>query len=106
MQLPDFLTQDPDGTIRLSGHRIGLHHLARFYAEGYSPEMLLEQFPTLSLPLIHRTIALYLENRLEVDAFITASDQQIAQQRTQAPAGPTLDELRRRFEAKRRAEAL
>ena len=82
MQLPEFLTEWPHGEIMLTGHRIGLYHLVHFYNEGYSPEMLAEQFPTLSLALIHKTIGYYLENKADVDAYVakirTALDQQRA----------------------------
>ena len=46
------------GEIRLVGHRVGLFHLVRRYREGYSPEMLVCQYPTLPLALVHKVIAL------------------------------------------------
>ena len=52
MNLPDFLTMDPDGFIRFVGHRIGLHQCLYYYNAGYSPEMLVCQYPTLPLALI------------------------------------------------------
>jgi uncharacterized protein (DUF433 family) len=67
VQLPDFLTEDADGFTHLRGHRIGLLHVVQCYNEGYSPEMLAEEFPTLSLALIHKTIAFYLENQAEAE---------------------------------------
>jgi hypothetical protein len=73
--------------------------VVHFYNEGYSPEMLLGQFPTLPLPLIYHTIAFYLENQSEVDSYIARSDEAIAQQREAARKGPDLAELRRRMEA-------
>ena len=105
MTLPDFLKDDGYGYIHLTGHRIGLHHVIRHYREGYSPEMLWEQFPTLSLALIHKTIAFYLENREEVDDYIAKEEAEFDRQAAAAPKGPSLAELRRRLEAKRRAEA-
>ena len=57
MNLPEFLTPHSHGEIRLAGHRIGLEHVVALYREGYSPEMLHEQYPTLSLALIHKVIA-------------------------------------------------
>ena len=81
MTLPDFLVDHPDGEIRLTEHRIGLFHIVRYYNEGYSPEMLIEQFPTLSLALIHKVIAFYLENRAEVDAYVANYEAELEQQR-------------------------
>lgn len=99
MNLPDFLAEDNEGFIHLFDHRIGLHHVARLYNEGYSPEMLLGQFPTLPLALIHKAIAFYLENQPDVDAYIMRHDRDIQNQIAAAPKGPGLVELRQRMKA-------
>ena len=39
MTLPDFLTQDPDGEIHMTGHRIGLYTVMRHYKEGCSADL-------------------------------------------------------------------
>lgn len=104
MNLPDFLTQDEYGAIRLTDHRIELAHLIHYYNEGYSPEMLLCEFPTLSLPLIHKTIAFYLENQAEADAYAAHWQAEIDRQRAAAKQGPGMAELRQRLEVMRRAE--
>jgi uncharacterized protein (DUF433 family) len=101
MDLPDFLVQDPDGFLRLGGHRIGVAHVVHFYNDGYSPEMLAEQFPSLSLALIHKTIAFYLENQANLDAAIAQSQEEIERQASAAPRGPSLTELRRRLAGRR-----
>ena len=72
MNLPEFLTRDQSGYISFTGHRIGLHHVLGLYKEGYSPEMLREEYPTLPLALIHKVIAFYLENQAEADAYVAA----------------------------------
>lgn len=104
MQLPDFLTQDPDGFIRLSEHRIGLQHLVFYYNEGYSPEMLAEHYPTLSLAHIHKVIAFYLENKNDADAYIAHCQAENDAFRAAAPRGPDRSELRRRMKAKRKRD--
>jgi uncharacterized protein (DUF433 family) len=104
MHLPDFLTQDTLGSIRLTGHRIGLMHLVHYYNEGYSPEMILCDYPTLSLALIYKIIAFYLENKQELDAYIARCQEEIEQQRATAPRGPSLADLRQRLEAEHRAK--
>jgi uncharacterized protein (DUF433 family) len=73
MQLPDFLSQAPDGEIRLTGHRIGLSHLVDHYNEGESAEMLACRYPTIPLALVHKVLAFYLENQADVDAYVAAS---------------------------------
>ena len=81
LTLPDFLQLDELGGIRLSGHRIGLHHFLYHYNQGYTAEMLLGQFPTLSLALIHKTIGYYLENQQDVDVHLAAESELLEQQR-------------------------
>ena len=67
MVLPDYLYSDDDGEIRLRGHRIRLIDVSARYDEGHSPEaILLDHYPTLSLPLVYKTIAFYLENKAQV----------------------------------------
>src|SRR5262249_28037017 len=102
MNLPDFLTQEPDGFIHITGHRIGLTNIVHYYNEGFSAEMLLCEFPTLSLVLIHKTIAFYLENRDEVDAHAAQGQEEIERQRATGKHAPSMAELRRRLEAMQR----
>ena len=66
--------------------------------------MLLGQFPTLPLALIHKTLAYYLENQAAVDDYIRTVETKIEQQRA---SGSTLnvDELRKRFIQLQTAEA-
>lgn len=105
MVLPDFLKSDEMGFISIVGHRIGLHHVVRCYREGYSPEMLWEEFPTLSLAVIYKVIGFYLENIAEVDAYVAEHDVEMDRLIAANPGRITLVELRRRLEARRRAEA-
>jgi len=103
MNLPDFLTEWTHGEIMLKGHRIALHHVVPYYNEGHSAEMLLSQFPTLSLALIHKVIAFYLENQMDVDAYVAAQKAEIERLAATLPDGPGTVELRRRLAAMRPA---
>lgn len=60
MNIPDFLDADADGFVHVTGRRVGLQHLVQYYNEGYSPETLAAEYPTLSLASIHKVIAYYL----------------------------------------------
>jgi uncharacterized protein (DUF433 family) len=97
MTLPDYLESDDGGFIHLTGHRIGLHNVARMYADGSSPEMIAAHYPTLPLPLIHRVIAFYLENQAEVDAYVLEHAQEIERQISVGPKTPSVAELRHRL---------
>jgi uncharacterized protein (DUF433 family) len=104
MTLPDFLTQLPDGEISLTGHRIGLYHIVHYYREGFSPEMLACQYPTVPLATIHKVIAYYLEHQAEVDAYVAACREQLDQQRLAQPSHPDMATLRKRLDARRHVE--
>src|SRR5262245_13564676 len=103
MNLPDFLVEVPYGAIRLAGHRIDLIHVIEPYNEGYSAEMLAFEYPTLSLSLIYKVLAFYLENRDEVDAYVARCRAELDRQEAQAPR-VDLEELKRRRLAQRQAE--
>ena len=104
MTMPDFLTQAPDGEIRVTGHRIGLFHLTRHYNEGYSPEMLACQYPTMPLALVHKVIGWYLENQTEADQYVAACTAELTRQRDANPRRLDVAALRQRLERLRRAE--
>lgn len=97
MNLPDFLKSDEAGDIRLVGHRIGLYHVVHYYNEGYSAEMLACQYPSLPLALIHKVIAFYLENRIEVEAYVEAYLDELQQQRAANPNRVNVAALEERF---------
>ena len=94
--LPDILQRDEFGGIRLTGHRIALYHFIWYYNQGYSAEMLLGQFPTLPLSLIHKTIAYYLDHQQEIDMYLTTVQDKIDHQRASGTK-LNVDELRARF---------
>lgn len=105
-QLPfsDFLTKSADGEILLTGHRIGLFHVVYYYNEGYSPEMLVCQYPTLPLSLIHKVIAFYLENRSDIDEYMTGCQNELIRQRDGSERRLDFVTLRQRLESKHKAE--
>jgi uncharacterized protein (DUF433 family) len=84
VMLPDFLVRDGDGLINVTGHRVGLVNLVHYYNEGFSAEMLADEYPTLPLSLVHKVIAFYLENRVEVDSYIAGC--QVESERLRASA--------------------
>ena len=96
--LPDFLVSTADGDIVLRGHRIGLYHVVQRYNDGYSPEMLVCQYPTLTLSLVHRVIAFYLDRRADVDAYVADYGRDLQQQAASVKR-LELAELRDRLDA-------
>jgi uncharacterized protein (DUF433 family) len=104
MKLPDFLTEWPFGEIVLTGHRIGLYDIIYFHKEGYSAEMLHEQFPSVPLDHIEKVLAFARENHAEVDAYVDRFQKEIDHLRATTPRLLDWDELRRKFESMKQAE--
>lgn len=70
MQLEDYFEfLDPDD-IRIKGHRIGIDDVIDYYLDGYSPDQILEELPTLNLEKIYATLTYYLQNRRQMDAYM------------------------------------
>ena len=63
----DFLSEED---IRLKGHRIGIENVLDYYLQGYTPEEILVDLPTLNLEEIYTTITYYLHNRNELDSYL------------------------------------
>jgi hypothetical protein len=75
------------------------------YHDGCTPEMLRDHFPTLPLALIHKVIAFYLENRIEMDAYIRQCRVTLDREVAGPSESPSAAELRQRMEARRPKEA-
>jgi uncharacterized protein (DUF433 family) len=104
MDVPDFLTQDPDGEIHLTGHRIGLYTLVRYYKEkGYTAQEIAEEFPSLPLTLVEQALAFYLENQAEVDAYVTAYGAELDRLEA-APPGPGVLRIRQLMAARQKPQ--
>jgi uncharacterized protein (DUF433 family) len=102
MKLPEFLTLWPFDEIMITGHRIGLYHVVSRYQEGMTAEQLHEQYPSLEPELIRKVLDFYHANQDEVDAYVAKARAELDRQEASAPR-PDLEELRRRYEEKKRA---
>jgi len=100
MILPDFLTRDADGEIHLTGYRIGLYTIVRLYREGKSAEQIADELDLPQLALVYKTLAFSLENRGEVDAYVDAYRAELERQEKIYRQGPSIEELRQRWQAK------
>jgi uncharacterized protein (DUF433 family) len=70
MQLEDYLKFINPDEIRLKGHRIGIEDVIKYYLDGYTPEQILQELPTLNLEKIYAVITYYLQNRSLLDAYL------------------------------------
>ncbi len=94
---PEYLVE-ADGERRFTGTRVTPWVLLHFYQElGYSAEMLALEFPSVSLAVVHKFLAFYLENVAEMDALAAAERDVLDQMRAAAPDHVTLAEMRKRL---------
>jgi uncharacterized protein (DUF433 family) len=104
MTVPDFLVAQSDGEIVLAGHRITIVNVLDYYNDGDSVEMIAARFPTVSLATLHKVIAFYLDNRVELDAYLTQYHADLDAARATARFAPSVEELRRRLQERRATE--
>lgn len=82
----DFLQADD---IRIKGHRIGIDDVLYYYLEGYTPEEIAAQFPTLNTEQIYATITYYLHNRTEITEYLTRLERRREQRYQESLASPS-----------------
>lgn len=70
IKLEDYFEFYSADDIRIKGHRIGIEDVLNYYLEGYTPEEINTNLPTLSLEKIHATINYYLHNRKQINAYL------------------------------------
>lgn len=69
--MPVPLVEAEMGTIRVKGSRVTLDVIIESFKAGESPEEILSDFPTLSLPDIYATVTYYLNHKPEVEEYLT-----------------------------------
>ncbi len=89
MQLEDYFEFLDADDIRIKGHRIGIDDVIKYYLEGFTPEQILEELPSLNLEKIHATITYYLHNRREIDAYMLRLTRWREQRYQEAAANPS-----------------
>lgn len=94
---PDYLPEI-DGEHRFAGSRVTPWVILHFYnVLGYSAEMLAVEFPSVSLPVIHKFLAFYIENAGEMDALSAVEETEVDRMRAAQPDHVALTELRKRL---------
>ncbi len=64
------LTQDSEGTVRLTGSRITFDTLVAAFKRGNTAEQIHDSFPSLSLAHIYGAIAWYLNHQAEAEDYL------------------------------------
>jgi len=99
------LRDDGQGVLRVAGTRVSLDTLIGAFHRGATPEEIAQDYSTLKLADVYATIAYYLQNRLEVDAYLREQQRrgQEIQQRMEAAFDPV--GIRERLLARRKETA-
>ncbi|BAZ86845.1 DUF433 domain-containing protein [Dolichospermum compactum] len=107
MQLEDYFEFLDSDDIRIKGHIIGIDDVIDYYLQGYTPEQILEDLPSLDLEKIHATITYYLHNRGEIDAYMLRLARWREQRYQEAAANPSpMIQRLRAIKAQREQERL
>jgi uncharacterized protein (DUF433 family) len=82
------------------GSRVSLDSIVYGFLDGNSAEGIVESYPTLSLEQVHGSLAFYLANRAEIDAYLAQGERDAEKMREISRAENPL--LYRRLEQARR----
>ena len=99
-ELPALLERQADGYVGIRGHRLGLHLLLQRHFAGESAVQIQDRFSSLTLDEVNEIVALAEKHPDAMRAYL--DQQQMIQRLTMDDAhrGPTLEELRARWQAK------
>ena len=70
------LTKTEAGVIRIGDTRVSLDSVIIAFNQGSAPEQILYDYDSLSLPEIYAAISYYLQNRAEVDSYLSTRAKQ------------------------------
>ena len=89
------------GVIRVAGTRVSLDSVLYAFLDGSTPEEIVQQYPTLGLADVYTIIAYYLQNRAELDDYLSDREKQRAELHKQLEVRYDLIGIRDRLLARR-----
>lgn len=95
------LTQSEDGSIRISGSRVTFDSIIEEYKRGATPEQILVDFPSLTLPAIYGAITYYLTHTVDVEDYLRARKAESQRVRELIEGRQDLEPLRNRLQKQR-----
>ena len=98
------LCETDDGVIRVSGTRIPLERVVRAFRSGATPEQIAQDFDVLTIESVYAVVNYYLHHRSEVDAYLTAAEEEAGKTRSKIEQEDDPTGIRARLIAKRTAE--
>jgi uncharacterized protein (DUF433 family) len=99
---PAPLTADTDGVIRVGSSRVTLDTVVGAFRNGCTAEEIVMKYPSLDLTDVYATIAYYLWNRKEIDAYLTQREAEAAAVRKEAELRQPSSDIRERLLARKR----
>ncbi len=69
--VPVPLTTSPNGVVRVGGTRVTLETVVDAFNEGATAEEIVQQYPSLALANLYAVLGFYLQNRTDVDAYVS-----------------------------------
>lgn len=91
------LEEDAAGVIRVAETRVTLDSIVLAFREGASAEEIAERFPVLPLSAVYAAITFYLQNQVEVDAYLKLRESEAEQLRSVVESRPEAGEFRARL---------
>lgn len=64
------LAADANGVIKIAGSRVTFDTVVRAFIRGATAEEIARQYPSIALADVYATISYYLQNRVEVEAYL------------------------------------
>lgn len=99
---PPPLTVDMDGVVRVGGTRVTLDTVVGAFQDGCTAEEIVMKYPSLDLKHVYGTIAYYLSNRADVNAYLAQREVEARVVRTEVALRHASLDIRERLLARKR----
>ena len=96
------LTETEDGVLRVGDSRVSLDMVNIAFAQGATPEQIVEDYDTLELVEVYAVISYFLQNREEVESYLSERKVHREQLRRQIELQSNPQGIRERLLARRR----
>ena len=96
------LKTDDDGVIRVGDTRVSLDTVLCAYNQGDDAEEIVDQFTSLKLADVHAVLSYYLQNRAEVEAYLSEREKERERVRQMIEARSDQTGIRERLLARQR----
>lgn len=92
-----YVSEDPNGVLRVGGTRVSLDSIVLAFQQGQSPESIRQHYPILRLEDVYGALTYYLAHQREVDDYLRRQDAAWERGRREADArrSPFVERLQR-----------